>query len=402
MLTWLLKKIIVCLLASMSIACGLEAQETSVIPVDSLTYETVTTPAYHRVSDVCFQTQHNNVDYFLTALARAYYVNDQRIEWTGQEETFGVEGVIGAAALRDVGCWQVGVETELFINQPFDRNILVDTPERVSHRGNFEIDPLEINQMYIEATRGPWSISVGKRWTPFGRFYFPLNTNRLYDAPFIRTEVINFRETGIQLDYRKGWLDLTLACTNGSEDQDTNSSKAGIARLGVNGDWFVFGGSVKWQDGIGSESQKHRDNQVGLDMMVQHGNWCFSAEVTYDEYGFRRYFNPLEITWHRSIYNRDQYFAGGRMRGIGYYVNLNYCGPRWTTVLNYGAYAPQQYTGDIIHDRTTYRGYVKGIRHFTPGLDGVMMVMGENDVPIAQAARIRKGLLVYLGMEYRF
>ena len=396
------KKLVGCFLASLSFACCLFGQEPPVIPVESFEYESASAPYYESTQDCFFQTHRNNTDYYFSALARAYLVNDQRIEWTGQEETFGVEGVIGGAILRQVGCWNVGLETELFINQPFDRNILVDTPERVSYRGNFEIDPLEINQLYVEANRGAWSISFGKRWTPFGRFYFPLNTNELYDAPFLRTEVINWRETGLQLDYRKGLLDLTLACTNGSEDRDTNSSKAGIARLGINADWFVFGGSVKWQDGIGSESQKYRNNQFGFDMMVQRGKWCLSGEVTYDEYGFRRYFNPLDITWGRSIYNRDQFTDLGRMRGIGYYLNLNYCGERWTTVLNYGAYTPQLFTGDEIHDRTTYRGYIKAIRHFSPGIDGIVMAMGENDVPIAQSARIRKGLLLYTGVEYRF
>ncbi len=313
-----------------------------------------------------------------------------------------MEGVLGGAILRHCGAWQLGLQTELFLNQPFDRNILVDTPERVSYLGNFDFDPIQINQLYVEATRGDWAISLGKRWTPFGRFYFPLNTNEFVDAPFIRNEVIAFRETGLQVDFTPGIWELTAALTNGNEDRDTNSSKAGIARIGINRGWFVFGGSVKWQDGVGSEGQKYRDNQIGLDAMVCRGRWSLSGEVAYDEYGFRRVFDPLDITWRRSIYNRDQFPGVGRLRGIGYYVNLNYCGELWTTVLNYGSYTPLLFTGDAIHDRTTQRGYAKLIRHLTPGVDGIATLLLENDVPIAQAARERDGLYYYVGLEYQF
>ena len=348
-----------------------------------------------------FRTQKGGTAYQLSALARASYINDQRLQWSGQEGTFGVEGVFAAAMLRQVNGWEVGLETELFLNQPYDRNILVDTAERVSFRGNFEIDPVEINQMYLEACRGDWSISFGKRWTPFGRFYFPTHTNALVDAPFIRTEAINFRETGLQVDFSPGLLDLTVAVVNGSEDQDTNSSKAGIVRMGINGDGYAFGGSVKWQDGIGSESQKYRNNLIGLDGMIRQGRWTLSGEVIYDEYGFRRAFDPLDITWGRSIYNRHLFGPEG-LRGIGYYINLNYCGDVWSTVWNYGVYSPKVFTGDLIHDRSTHRGYAKFIRHFGQGLDGITTILVENDVPNAQANRTRKGVMMYFGMEYRF
>jgi hypothetical protein len=196
--------------------------------------------------------------------------------------------------------------------------------------------------------------------------------------------------------------EFSLAVTNGSEDRDTNSSKAGIARVGIQGDWFVAGGSVKWHDGIGSEGQKYRDNQVGLDAMYRRGRWCLSGELTYDEYGFRRPCNPLDITWGRSIYNRDLFTDTGRLRGIGYYLNLNYTGQRWSGVINYGAYLPQRYVGDRIHDRTTHRGFLKLIRHCGPHLDAIGLILLENNVPLAQAGRIREGWLGYFGIECRF
>ena len=349
-----------------------------------------------------YQFQFGETTFALSALGRGFYFNDQRIEWTGQEETFGVEGAFAGAFRRQFNSWSAKLETEFFINQPYDRNILVDTPERVSHRGNFEFDTFEISQFYFEFARGDFAFSVGKRLSQFGRFYYPLHTNQQFDAPFIRTESINLRETGLQLNYTPGFWDITLAVVNGSEDLDTNSSKAGIARVGVNRDWGALGASVKWQDGIGSESQKLRNNHVGVDAMVRRGRWTLSGEVIYDEYGFRREFDPLDITWGRSIYNREQFFEGGLLNGVGYYVNLGYVSDRWTTNLSFGSFTPNVFTGDNIHDQVTNRGIVKAIRHFGKGLDLISTVIIENDVENAQAARTRRGVLVYSGLEYRF
>ncbi len=349
----------------------------------------------------CTQINRGDYQYVFSGLARAFYFNDQRLQWSGQETSFGAEGAIQGAVLRNINGWDVGLETELFINQPYDRNILVDTPERVSFRGNFEIETLEISQLFIAANRGDWTFSAGKRYTPFGRTYFPLNTNALSDAPFIRTEVVDYRETGLQVDYNPGIWEFTASISNGSENLDTNSTKAGLARIGINGGSYAFGGSVKWHDGTGSESQKQRNNQVGVDGMIRRGRWTLSGEVVYDQYGFRRFFNPLDITWGRSIYNRDQFFPG-LLSGVGYYVNLGYEGDRWTALVNYGNYSPNQFTGDAIHDRDTYRLYGKFIRHFGQGLDGITTVTFENSVPIAQAGRERQGFAFYTGLEYRF
>ncbi len=82
-------------------------------------------------------------------LARGYYRNDQRIEWSGMEESFGAEGVIAPAFRRQFGAWETRVEGEFYLNQPFDRNILADTPERVSYQGNFHVDTFEISQLWI-------------------------------------------------------------------------------------------------------------------------------------------------------------------------------------------------------------------------------------------------------------
>lgn len=339
---------------------------------------------------------------YYQAGARAYYSNDQRIEFTGQEDTFGVEGYFQGAIQRCTESWLVGVELELYLNQPFDRNILVDTPERVSYTGNFDIDIVEISELFVEARRGDFSVAIGKQRTPFGRAWFELQTNQRFDAPFIRTESILWRETGLFVDYRPGIWMFSLAGVNGSEDRDTNSSKAVIARIGIDRQNYVLGMSAKWQDGIGSEGQKYRNNHVGFDAMVRGNHWVLSGELIYDEYGFRRNIDPLSITWGRSIYNRDQFFPGGRLRGVGYYVDLTILGPKATWSLNYGAFHPREQTGDPIHDRVTRRGIFKYIRHAAPGLDWNNFLILENDVENAQAGKFRRGITAYSGIEYRF
>ena len=54
-----------------------------------------------------------------------------------------------AAFTSRLGAWEAEVETEMFLNQPFDRNILQDNPERASFAGNFDIEPLQISQLYV-------------------------------------------------------------------------------------------------------------------------------------------------------------------------------------------------------------------------------------------------------------
>src|SRR5688572_9311324 len=66
--------------------------------------------------------------YHVGGLARGYYINDQRITFTGLEETFAVEGVVDGGVHHQVGDWLCQVEGELFLTQPYDRNRLVDTP----------------------------------------------------------------------------------------------------------------------------------------------------------------------------------------------------------------------------------------------------------------------------------
>lgn len=344
-------------------------------------------------------TQHGWYDG--AALARGYYVNDQRIEWSGQEATFGAEGAVAGVAGHLFGDWQAEVRGELYLNQPFDRNMLADTPERRSYLSNFEVDVLEISQLTVSAQRGDWLLSVGKMVTPFGRTYFPLYQNNRQDAPFIRSESILWRETGFLCQYQPGPWVLAAALTNGGDDRDANSSKALVSRIGIDTDWFATGASIKWQDGIGSEQQKLYNSHIGADMMWRSGPFTLSGEVIYDEYGFHRPdLDPNDITWRRGIYYREQNRAFKQpIHGVGYYLDLQIDRPTWTCMLNYGEFYPLA-IGDPLHDVTTRRGIVKLIYYFTPHCSCYSMVLLENNVSHAQSDRTRKGQDVLVGFQY--
>jgi len=337
----------------------------------------------------------------LDAAVRGYYLNDQRIEWSGQECSFGAEAVLAPVFRHCWDGWQTTVEAEFYLNQPFNRNILVDTPERASYAANFEVDTVEISKLFISFRRGDLLLGIGKMTTPFGRVHFPLFSNARLDAPFIRTEAILWRETGVLLRYAPCPFVADVALTNGSEDLDTNSSKALVTRLGVECPAWSVGVSLKTQDGIGSEGQKQFNNHLGMDFMLRGGPWTFSGEVIHDEYGFRRPgFDPLDITWGRSIYYRDRNLGLYEpITGVGYYLNLGYCGSCWDASLNYGEYHPQQ-LGDPRHDTPNRRGIVKVDYRLSPWVDVYSAVIVETAGFIAQDGRPRRGLAVLVGFQW--
>lgn len=339
--------------------------------------------------------------YRIGGLARGYYINDQRIEFTGNEETFAVEGVIDGGVRQLVGGWELLLEAEIFLNQPFDRNILTDTAARRSFVANFDIEPLQISQLYLGARYGDLYAAVGRFVTPFGRFYYPLYRNNFDDSPFIRSDAILYRETGFILQWDPAWWVFTAALTNGGFEQDTNSSKALVARIGIDQPWFAVGASIKAQDGIGSEGHKAFNEHVGLDAMVRRGGWTLSAEVIYDHHGLRRPGTALtDIFWGRSLYFRDLNKGLNQpIAGVGYYVNLGYEGPLWTLMLNYGEYYPEA-IGDERHDAAIHRGLLKASRHWTRHFESYAAILLENDRDDGLDTHPRRGVYVLTGCQF--
>ena len=315
----------------------------------------------------------------------------------------GVEAATLASLVHQEDGWTSAVTGEFYLNQPFDNNMLVDYPLRESFSHNYDIDAFEISQLFITANRNDWFCDLGKIVTPFGRFWAPTITNQRTDAPFIRTESVLFRETGLQLRFQPNQWRLAAAITNGGSDRDTNSSKAFVARAGFDVGKFAGGASVKTQDGIGSEGQKEFNNHAGIDFMMRSGRLTLSTEWIYDEYGLRRPgFNLDDINWGRSLYNRQ--LNGGLnqpLSGWGWYGNAVWRGERATAVLQYGEFHPNR-IGDNIHDQTTRRISSKYIRHFSDRLDWYVSGVFENRVANAQDGRNRKGVFVLTGIQFNF
>jgi hypothetical protein len=336
------------------------------------------------------------------AKARMYYMNDQRMEFTGQESTFGVEGVLAGGVEQQVGEWQWGGDGEFFLNQPFDRNILIDSPIRRSFARNFDVDILQISQLYASARRGDIYLAAGRFVTPFGRYYYPTYFNNFWDSPFIRSEAILYRETGVLAQWDPGRFVFTAALTNGGFDRDANSSKALVARAGIEEENYAFGASIKTQDGIGSEHQKTYNNHVGVDAMVRSGRWTLSGEAIYDEYGIREPGTNLDdIFWGRSYYWREYNNAFHvPMTGFGYYVDLGYRGERWSFNLNYGDYYPQQEVGMPAHDTAIHRGLLHLAYDITPHWRTYGILLLENDalIPIG-TDRKRIGMSYAAGLQ---
>ena len=336
--------------------------------------------------------------------ARGYALYDQRITWSGMEASFGAEGVLTGIVRHRWDDWTTSVEGEFFLNQPYDGNRLLNTPELESYAADFNVDPFQISKLAVRAQRGDLTFVIGKIETPFGRTYFPIFTNSFMDAPFIRTEVIGFRETGALVHYHSGLLVVDAGAVNGGTDRATNSTPSVVARVGLEDmpHWAV-GASIKWGNGTGSDVEKEYDNHAGVDFMVRWSCWTFSGEAVYDQYGFLRPFNPDDITWYRSIYYRDV-FSGQLdtpICGCGWYLNLGYEQGPWTVALNYGEYYPGQ-IGNPQQDITNRRGIVKAAYALTPHLRPYGMYMAETEGYTAQDGRPRGGNVVLSGLEYAF
>ncbi|MGD2093124.1 MAG: hypothetical protein PVH61_43585 [Candidatus Aminicenantes bacterium] len=294
----------------------------------------------------------------IEALFRAHMLNDQRLQWSGLETTFGVESVLSANIQKKLKKGTLAVVVQLFINQPFDKNILADD-SRQKYLQNFEIDTVEVKQLYIQFSRGNFSIGLGKHASIFGKDHTIGFSNAFFDYPFIRNEaVLNF-ETGLFISYAPGIFTFDIAVVNGSENMDTNSSKGGMARIGLKGKNWCFGISAKAQDGIGSEWQKQYKNHAGVDFMFKIGALRIAAEVIYDEYGFHRQYSIDDVFWGRSYYYRDIFYKHKTpITGVGGYLDLQYETSKFLLELNYGEYHPKE-IGHPYHDDPIKRALIK-------------------------------------------
>jgi len=300
-----------------------------------------------------------SLDLELDFVARAYALNDQRIYWSGMEFSFGAEAQISANIKKKMTWGTVGVENEFFLNQPFGKNVLIDEG-REKFYPNFSLETFELSELNIYLKTGKFTFKFGKALSPFGRSSFPVFSNDLkYGSPFIRSEAILWRETGVFINFKSGIFSFDIAALNGEENRDTNSGKAGILRLGLEGENWRVGASIKEHDGYGSEWQKLYKSHKGFDMMLKISDIEISAEAIWDEYGFHREFDPQDIFWPNSIYYRELFKAYKEpIKGFGWYSNIMFDLKKILINLNYGVYIPEN-IGNIYHDNTIKRFIIK-------------------------------------------
>jgi hypothetical protein len=300
-------------------------------------------------------------------LIRSWFLDDQRLQWSGTEISFGAESVLGFRLETTAGKSRIIADAEITLNQPLNRNILADE-SRQKYLQNFTVPPMEVRQLNLRLEGRNYSLALGERRTPFGRNFTEPFSNSFFAYPFIRNEVIVKYETGLFFELTPGILRLSLAVVNGCQDLDTNSSKAGILRLGFAAGGVEAGVSVKAQDGIGSEWQKQYSNHLGMDLSFKTGSWLFFGEIIYDQYGFHKEFETEDVFWGRSYYYRDV-FLGTKtpVEGWGGYLGFRYRIDRFLLTAHYGEYHPEQ-IGHPYHDDPIRRLVVKSRVQLISGL----------------------------------
>lgn len=347
-----------------------------------------------------------NTAFKVDGAIRGYYRNDQRVEWSGLESTFGAEGTALPAFVTVHDNWIVTAHGELFLNQQFGPSVLVG-PAMAAYKSNFDVNTFELFQLFVEATYDDFSIRLGRSRTPFGRYQSPMFTNTMSDAQFLRTDVIGFVETGLFLHYQPGLFVVDLACVNGEPDLDTNSSKGVVARVGVEDELWTAGVSMKYHDGISSEFQKRYNNIVGMDASAVFGRWTIYGEAVYDQHGFQNdptanpFADPARVGV-RSYYGRDVFVGRDTaVGGWGAYLGVTCRGEKWVADLSYGSYQTEQ-IGDPAHDEPTRRLLFKAAYRPIPQLQLFVGGLAENRRPLSPLIARMHPFAMYAGLQYGF
>ena len=344
-------------------------------------------------------------------IARGYYLNDQRIEWSGHEATMGAEGILTPSFSIDHGNWGIwSAHGEFYLQDTLHKNAYVnidrseDTGRR-SYLANYSRSAFELSQLHVRYRNSFFEFKAGKFESPFGNYVIPLMSNSRWDAPFIRTESILWRDTGVLFRFTPSVFDICLAITNGCDGDDTNSMKACIGRFGLNFPSVTLGISGLYQDGEGSEEQKQYRRHAGVDAAVRFGNWTLSSEIIYDEYGMYHEIDPNDIFWRKSIYyrqiNKAEHFP---ITGWGGYIDLSYNYNPWFFSLNYGEYHPERLRKPEYpqHDLVNRRFVAKIGWNFTKHVQWYNALLFETKGFIAQDGRLRRGTALLSGVKMEF
>ncbi len=340
-----------------------------------------------------------SLEWHSSAVVRGFFLHDYRIQWSGIEQTFAAEASVDLSLTRPTPRGGIFLDSRVHVNQPLGNNVLHDE-YRDPYWPTLEIDTMELMNLALGYRTGPWTFRIGKIDTPFGRPEMVLFSNSRFDAPFIRTQAIYWYETGLFVTYRKGLIVVDAGIINGDVDRETNSAKGMIGRIGLEGENWEVGASVKGHDGIGSEEQKSFSNHAGIDARYALGHWTFSMEWIHDEYGLHRDIDPSEITWGRDLYYRDVFVGVHEpVIGKGGYLDVQWQGKRWFFEASAGYYNPEK-LGNPFHDEPVHRGILKTACNLGYGLQAFAVLIRENDRPVESFRHNQRGLAYALGASW--
>ncbi|MGE0433688.1 MAG: hypothetical protein AB7K09_11910 [Planctomycetota bacterium] len=337
---------------------------------------------------------------------RAYYRNDQRIFFSGVETTFGAEAGLHARATWRRDGWDLSAATRFAINQPYNLNLFrVGLSGPNGYQKNFVVNELEIKEMYLEVGYGDLLFVAGKKATfigarPMQRAY----ANDGVDRPFLHTEIIDPTEVGVWAHLTPGCFEFIAGVSNGVEDIDTNSSKAVIARIGVNLPHMRFGVSARLFNRVGSEFQKYYSNYVVGDFMLMRDGWYAGIEVGWDEHGLRRKLTDLSLLDRRSYYGLDVYNGETNpVWGFGIGVAAGYVGQVVRAEISLSSYRPEP-IGIPTHDAAVFRFLAKlAITPFhSPDVELFAVYIDEPRRPVDPLIQTTRNWFIYTGMQYRW
>lgn len=339
----------------------------------------------------------------LSGNARTYWRKYGPIMWSGLEDTFGAEANLSPAIQVNADNWSYGAYANFQLNTPYDGNVLY-TSNRAPYLNHFDIEPFKVDLLAITIQGKHWGLEAGRVESPYGSYHYQLMDNARWFGPFIRSEIVGYRELGFIGSFKTDGLKINVGPINGTADLKSNSAKGVVGRVAYGQDKWEFGASGKWSGHLGSENQKRYQSFVGGDAIYRFtDSIALSGEVMVDWHGLvQRASSPLpppEYSGQYSFYGLDVWNGGDSIRGVGYYVNLDYRKYPWYFGVNFGSYFPEQINNPW-HDATKNRGLLMGRWNMTKRLSFYGTAFLENINQNAPAPiNTGQGLGYLLGLE---
>lgn len=345
-----------------------------------------------------------NTVFTLSGNARAYWRKYGPIMWSGLEDTFGAEGNLSPAIQVNADNWSYGAYGNFQLNTPYDGNVLY-TSNRAPYLNHFDTEPFKVDLLAVTIQGQHWGLEAGRVQSPYGSFNYQLMDNSRWFGPFIRSEIIGYRELGFIGNFQSEGFKVSLGPVNGTPDLKSNSAKGVVGRVAYGRNQWEVGASGKWSGHLGSEDQKRYQSFVGGDAIYHiTDSIALSGEVMVDWHGLQNPpsspLPPPEYSGLYSFYGLDVYNNGNSIRGVGYYVNLDYRKYPWYFGINYGSYFPEQ-INNAWHDETKNRGLLQGRWNLSRRLSFYGTVFLENVNQNAPApVNTGQGLGYLLGLQF--